>query len=417
MATYTTVEADATIYRLREAEDPEQIPVQPTEITYESSRYDESAVLSVSGLTEASDETLSQLPQSNPRPVGITCSINDTLIGSGTLETSAINEDGVWEGSAYDGVRKLNRNTVTRTQGGSHLDAARDIFTAAGIPPALNEPDIDGTPQYLIEAPDVVVAAIQGEVSPGWYMHYNGARGFQNETCSVALTEVLQDVNWHWWFDAGNVIHIAPDPPTEEVDVPYVLETSAGKQTPPWQQVRVIANHSTAEAAAAPDVDSNEALIGKGEPITATAGDGAPIYEHVDKSITTEDRAEAVANSIMEELLRQQSGGSVTAVGMEEIRPLDVITLPGNLGGESYLASAVIHKVTNSDGFTTEIECGGLISAGPGGELNEEGFGGLDSLPGAGQEGEGGVGEPGDGSGGEDTDDTDGAIQGPSGGS
>lgn len=424
MASYTTVDADAMIYRGQEDDDdPEEIPVQPLEISYESSRYDESATLDVSGLVTVSEETLNRLPQSNTLPVGLTCSINGTLIGGGTLVSSEVDGDGVWEGTAYDCVRNLAQNTVTRQQGGSHLDAARDIFTAAGIPPALDEPDIDGTPQYSLDAPQSVIDAIQGERGPLWLMHYRNAKGFQNTPCTEALTELLQEYNWHWWVDTGNVVHVAPDLPTREVEVPYITEMSAGKETPPWQQVRVVGNHSTAADAADPDVDSNETLIGKGDPITATAGNGAPVYEHVDKSIMTEETAQSLANAIMEELARQQGGGSVTAVGMEDVRPLDVIELPTHLGGESYLVSGVIHDASSSNGFTTEIECGGLIGAGPGGRLNTVDLTEDDLFPGTG-EGEGEVGEPGDGrdrgSGtGTATDpetDTGGAVQGPSGG-
>lgn len=375
MATFEPVTANATIEV--EQSGMENITVSPTKIVYESDRYNAASSLQVEGIAHAGDELVSGFPESESLEVGLLCEINETLIGAGTLSESIVNEDGIWEGSSFGAARKLQQNTITRPKGGTFVDVIRDIFRAADIPRGLNDPNIDGIPQYVIHIDPDVEESLGTENRPLELVHYHGDPGFQQEKCVDALDKILRDINWQWWVSAGNVVHVAPNLPSEEHDLQYVLDTSAGKQTPPFQQVEVIGDNTPGadDPAAAPGGASNEYLICKDSPIRATAGDGKPIYTYSDETITTESQARAAAESIMEELLRQQQGGTITIVGNENIRPLDVVTLPDLLGGESYLVSSVTHDVSNDNGFTTEIGCGGLINAGPGGQLNEEAIG------------------------------------------
>lgn len=372
MATFEPVTANATINLEQSGE--ENISVSPTKIVYESDRYSAASSLEVHGIADADDEVVSGFPESESLEVGLLCEINETLIGAGTLSQSSVDEEGIWTGASFGAARKLQKSTVTRSKGGSIIEALDDIFSAADIPRGLDEPDIDGPPKYVLENRDYIQEAVNGERGPQLLTIYRNMRGFQQETCVDALEKLLQDLNWNWWVDEGNIVRIAPGLDSVEHDLVYVLETTAGKQTPPFQQVEVIGDNTPTadDPAAEPGTDSTEYLICKDDPIRATAGDGRPVYTYTDEAITTEAKAEAAAESILEEFLKQQAGGSITIIGNENIRPLDVVRLPDLLGGESYLVSSVTHEADNSNGFTTEIACGGLIDAGPGGDLNEE---------------------------------------------
>lgn len=375
----------------------DNVRIGPTELVYNSSRYDEAAMLEVTGVAEnATDEELLDLPLSSvearsagetvteegriinetegiPVPeTSLLVSINGTRIGSGTVDDIAPDGEGLVTVTAFDGVRKLLQNSMTVSfQEEAATDVFRAVFEYAGIPSSEDDPgSITGRPVYRIDVDDNI----------------DITREFTSTPCAEIMNVIARDANWYWYADEQNVINVRAGLPSERFDLEYVTESSAGKQTPPWQTVVVTGGRdeyarfvaSDADSAPAPEEDGGDDsdtsndntgrsphMLGR-DPVRGVAGEGTPVFEHHDQSITTQANAQNVAEGILEEFLRQQATGTVTVVGDPEIQPLDAIRMPPDLGGAEYVAGNVSHRVNTSEGYLTEIGCEGLIDAGPG---------------------------------------------------
>ena len=366
MAIMREIDAEVTLFT---ATEDDEIVVQPTEIEYATSRYDTAAELSITGVPEVENSVISKYPEASSEPTTAVCRAtasaepgNDSAVGpilaSGKLEDGSINEDGLWTGTVIDAVRTL-RQSIFNGQYGSipTTDLVQIILESAGISEHQASPnDPEGRPSYVVNTPEQA---------------YPTTKEFNNTPSFEALDEVLESWNWWWWCTADNTIWVDIDLPTREVELPYIIETSAGKQTPPWQAVEVIGER-VPEGARPGDSTSGEHVIGKGSEIRATSGNGRPVFTEVNREIETEEQAQALADSIFSELLAQQKGGTITALGNPELRPFDIVRLPDHMGGEAYLASAITHTISDSDGYVMEIECGGLMDPGEGGEETTE---------------------------------------------
>lgn len=360
----------------------DNIPVHPTDITVRTSRYDEAAVVSVTGLADAPDETIRTLPLTPEEtraaaqeqadqadgdedevaaiPVPETSfriAVNGTPIGGGVVDDIAVDEEGAVSITAFDGVRKLLQASITVSfQDEVITTAIERVFAAANIPAIEDDPSFTAArPRYRIDAIETEIAN-RLENSQAGVAPFQVNREFTDAGCVTALNTLLRDVNWFFYTDPANVINIEPTLPSEGFDVRYITQTSAGKQTPPYQRVVVTGGRNAT-------ADEGSHMIGR-DPVVGTAGEGEPVFRTTDHSITTQENADLAAKDILQELQRQQATGSVTVVGRPDIRPLDSVTLPDHLGGESYAVGSITHTINNTDGFITKIGCEGLLDAG-----------------------------------------------------
>lgn len=391
MAIMRTIDAEAV---LETHTDDGNIEISPTEISYATSRYDSAAELTISGLSDADPEVLGSYPESSSEnvPATMLCWASNnrqeldederpgSVIAGGELTQGSVDEEGVWSGTVVDCIRKLRQTTFSGEYVQEGITSiAEEILSDAGIPEAIREGDgpgglgLTGSAQFVTRTPpsEPDRSDRDARITGGRTQLYATTIDFTETPSFEALTEVLAEANWWWWCEPDNTIVVDTELPTETYELPYVTETSAGKQTPPWQAVEVIGERQGTGTRPS-GVQDGERVIGTGSPIRATSGDGEPVFTHTDRSIESIDKAQAVADHIFRELRAQQKSGSVTALGDEEIRPLDAIQMPDHMGGESYLVSALTHTISSDKGFITEFECGGLLDPGADGELSSE---------------------------------------------
>lgn len=185
-----------------------------------------------------------------------------------------------------------------------------------------------------------------------------------NQSGAAILDEAAEQLNAIWYVNAQNTIVFTSEPNpvvhrlgNEPAPSRGVLDASAGKREPPYQSVYVSGTSPT-------DNDQFERShyhIIATNGIQASAGNGTPVYTIHTDNVNTAGEAQTVANSVYNELQRQQQGGWVACIGMPEVRIFDVIQMPDHLGGEQYLVSGFEHLITAREGFVTTIQCGGLI--------------------------------------------------------
>lgn len=200
-------------------------------------------------------------------------------------------------------------------------------------------------------------------------------------TVREALTRAREWTNSEWWFDKSGTFHFGAPEPVRH-DLRYIIDSSAGKATPPYQSIRLIGSGSaSAEGYGRTHMEIENRLeenlgkiviereIGKkgGEfvPVEVEVGEGRePTFEYHNLEISTDRQAKAAAKTIIEDLAEQQANGKVTVVGFPEVEPLDGINMPGNskqpMGGFGYNVYKVKHHLNPSDGFITDIHVAGV---------------------------------------------------------
>jgi hypothetical protein len=290
-----------------------------TGLEYITDRYNTAAKMGVTILSDV------EVPESVPVEV----SIRDTTIFTGTIRNS---KEGISERvriEAYDAVADLKRNTLTGSYDRASIETiAQDALDEAGV------------------VGDVALPKIR--VSPE----------FDALRCDKVLKKVSRWGNAAWWADETNTVIVTDEiaGETSSHDVRFVRDASPGKRTPAYQSVRVIGSSAVSRRGL------GYRYMLSSQPIVATAGTGAPVFEFRDNDIQSQSQAENVANVLLARLEEQQKGGWLELVGREDIRPFDDVELPPDLGGETYLGRSVEHTIDSRNGFKTRLDLGGLIA-------------------------------------------------------
>lgn len=187
---------------------------------------------------------------------------------------------------------------------------------------------------------------------------------------SDMFRRIKRATNSEWWFDRDGEFHFGvprPGNPVEGHLLNFITDTSAGITTPKYNSVRVIGDgivsedgwrRSSLRNSTAIKVEGNIADDEQDEELAP------PTFVYRNMSIKTQEEANSVRSNIIQKLREQQKGGSITVLGMPEVRPMDTVQMPDSetqpMGGESYGVTKVIHKLNGSDGFLTEITVTGL---------------------------------------------------------
>jgi hypothetical protein len=199
-------------------------------------------------------------------------------------------------------------------------------------------------------------------------------------TVKEALNTLRESCDVEWFFDKEGVFHVGPPRPTKH-ELKFIIDTSAGRATPPYQSVQVIGsgaasieNFSRAhlfiedkivvEASLAIDEET-------GDPIANFGETKEPIFKYRNLEISSQEQAESTAKKLIEDIAEQQSSGKITVVGFPEIVPFDGVVMPSGkdgdypdtdirasqpMGGFAFGVYKVTHFLNNSDGFITELE-------------------------------------------------------------
>lgn len=192
-----------------------------------------------------------------------------------------------------------------------------------------------------------------------------------NEKVYKVLDQFGRWTDSKWWVTPDNTLIFGPVSPTER-PLQFVVDADAGKETPPYQSVKVVADDAVARQGwgAKHQVSKHSqhvsvSVTNLGESAGETQFEWGtltpPTFTYKSKDIKTPQQARATAKEIAHELVEQTKGGWVEVVGRPDITVLDVITMPKNLGGEQYLVGGVKHKMDSSNGYVTRIECAGAI--------------------------------------------------------
>lgn len=191
------------------------------------------------------------------------------------------------------------------------------------------------------------------------------------------LRYITNQTNSIWDIRRDGSFYIgAPEP--EGHKLRYIVDTSAGKQSPFYLSVQVIGNNIASQKGWLEKdmVNANHESIGKdliedAEPYEikdAREELAQPTFVYRNLAIQTQTEAETVLEKILEEIRGQMGGGEMEVVGHPEVRPRDAVEMPDAkkqpFANERYGVKRVVHRVNNSDGFLTKIEVGGMTKAG-----------------------------------------------------
>jgi hypothetical protein len=345
----------------------------PTNITYDSSKYTEAGKLKVEGVAD----TLPEIEDP------ITVSVNDTTIATAAVDTADRNEEELVTLTALDRLRTVNRNTITQ----SFSDEQPRTILVAILRDGAKLPD----DAYALELPEAPTGGGAGE-----RFGVRFSPSFSNTPCSTALDRMVKLVGGYWYVDEANVVNYvsggdAIDGATSVYDVSRIKDTSAGLELPPYRTVKVIGrgtagggdNTSHMVSAAPPEAiayyDPGGGPEGRGAIETIATGGGGPPTEVPsaglelpqdtveENSLTTQSGVETYATELLKAYRERRRKGSLTLAGDPRLRPSDAATLPDDtdthaaLDGESYLVTSVKHSLSIREGFTTDVQVGGLI--------------------------------------------------------
>jgi hypothetical protein len=252
--------------------------------------------------------------------------INGEVVFTGEVYSSTDNGDGSIKVKAYDEFIKTKQAArCVFTEDDFLRSTIRRIFESYGIDYRL-EIDDDRTIKTNVELsrrrPDKVL----------WWM--------------VRWLDLL------WWIDIETGELVVGDPPMNERQLEYVLNSGVEEGGAPYQKVVVYGESPKSRKG-----QSTEHLVSK-ERVKGVAGDGEPVYEHKSKAVKSQEQADRTARALLREFWMQSKLGSVKVVGRPDIHVYDTVTMPEHLGGESHLVTGVKHRLNNDDGFTTTISVG-----------------------------------------------------------
>jgi len=264
---------------------------------------------------------------------GLTVTIQGERVHTGTVSKT---ESGVGDRvrlTSFDALHQLKQTFISETFDREPASAAvRTIAGAAGVSVEASAPALTRTI----------------------------STSFKDARADAALDKITRLTDTILFVDAANTVVIVNAPeqgPGRAVGVgrslSRLIETSAGARRPQYQSVQVLGNTPTSRR-------GREArhLISS-QPVLAQAGEGQPSFIFEDDSITSQEQANAVAQSLLRRLTEQQQGGFALVVGRPRIRPLDTVTFPERQGGTTFLVSAVEHTISDRSGYTTRLDLGG----------------------------------------------------------
>lgn len=296
---------------------------------------DEAMRLTVDRRNTAAELTAKGLIDTAPaEDVPVQASIMDAQVFAGTATDTQATGDGRVSLTAFDAARDLKRATLSQSYNQASIATiAEDACQQAGVEYDLDLPRETTSAEYTDKRCDVVLQKMADLGKAVWVVDPQG---------TVVVTQEVGELS-------------------TDHELEYVLDHSTGTATPAYQSVRVYGS-SPASAGASNRSGGQSAMhLLSSAPITATAGDGEPTYTYTDDDIRTQQQAQNVADRVLQKLQAQRKGGWTDIVGDPTIRPYDTVTMPGHLGGESYLVSGVTHRLSAGNGYTTRISCGGLI--------------------------------------------------------
>lgn len=322
----------------------------------------------------------------------VAVTVNDEDIYTGYVGDVKEDENGTFELKLFNAIRKL-KTTAIDIGTEEEFVLGSDMLTNTILPKVgIPEDKIDIQLDTYIPIP-LAHKSIKSEASQDIPVNFE-----ESQAPAIRLVnKIAEATNSLWYVDGSGVFHFG-DPDTEIYELSYVLETSVGKTTPPYQSVKVVGG------AAASDQNWNEAPLLPIDPTVvfrsiknvAVAQDREvikkeegnefdpeedlnsqqldvfevllgelipPTFVYKDKAIQSKKQAKAIANAVIDKLIKQTQQGWVEIVGWAPLTVFDVIQMPDFMGGESYLVQGIEHNVT-SDGFTTKIHCGGLVDDG-----------------------------------------------------
>lgn len=302
--------------------------------------------------------------------------VNDRYNTIGELEATVITErdaasfeEGVAEVKAYATDTLFFTGDLIKAEDNDEIsvnivaeDCVRKLKNSS-ISAAFDDADVEEPPRRVVEAAgieDYVINIPNFEMDHKWELDFTVSQGDKVLDSYTAATHSL------WYVDEQNVLHVTQTPDIElyelgietEQGVSSILDTSAGKLTPPYQSVTVYAERATTDTTL--HVENAGRHIAS-NPIIATKGTGEPEYTTVNTDIATQRMAEKVAASLYEELVRQRRGGWIKTVGVPQIGVMNAVEMPERFSGAQYLVSSVEHTISPDDGFTTRIECNGVV--------------------------------------------------------
>lgn len=322
---------EPTVYATT-GESPDPSVWDPIKIVIETSRFKETARLDATGLW----------PDGQPPESGqiIRVNINSVRAYTGWIDEVKPQGDGSHQVVAFDLVKKLLRTQISHTFNDAPLETIART-TLEQIPEAdapiggIDLPNITASPEYT------------------------------NTPATSVLDQVAKWGNVLWWADHFDNVHISePDSKLFELGPGFVKPNStAGEGGPPYERVVVRGRSAASQSSAQDRRGGHQAShMESRNPITATAGQGEPVYNYESRQIRTQQQAQNVADAILNEFRRQRASGKVTVVGEGiPIRPLDAIQVPAALGGIRYLVSSIKHTFSNDDGLISEVSVGGYI--------------------------------------------------------
>jgi hypothetical protein len=303
----------------------EQGSFAPTELEVRTSRFNEAARLSARYVDDTPPEVGSE----------VRALINGALVGTFTITDAAPSGEGTIELTARDAIRPLKNATITQDFVDERpVAVAENIAGAAGVD--IGVIDID----------------IRRGVSPT----------FSGTPCAQAAQTLARLTDSAFFVDKQNRLRVvsSPTPTVHDLD-DLKPETTAGALEQPFGTVQVFG--SSGASAGAGDRTGGRAAqrLLASKPPVATAGSGGRTYTTRFAQARTEAQCRRFATKLLREFRRQRADGTIVALGEGDIRPLDVVRLP-QLGDLSdFLVSQLTHRVSEREGFITEISPGRVV--------------------------------------------------------
>lgn len=280
---------------------------------------------------------------------GAFLSINKEFVFDGIVRTFRRNEDGSYDITLASDVHryKNTKTNVSISPGKAISKLVSNVLSGIQTNNQIIEPVDDHTLNYTFMRKDVPIADI--------------------------LDDLAKLSDSHWWVEPTNQFYFGnPADFSTTFVVQFPTKMSAGKETPAYKSVKVLGspiedthgpeyNHMISKNSIQSNWTIEEGKNGKYNVRKAGGSPPGPVYTYRDRDIKKQAHADTVGKRICKQLAQQQIGGTLKFVGEEKIRPMDVVQMRPEFGGESYLVSGVMHELSSTDGFLTRVQCGGIV--------------------------------------------------------
>jgi|APHM01.1.fsa_nt_gi Phage late control gene D protein (GPD). len=297
----------------------------PVEAELRTSRFNEAARLTAT------------LVDSVPPAINssVSLKINGTLVGRMQVTDSQIVGDGTVKLTARDEIRKLKDATITQDFTNTQAVAVAEAIASAA--------------DARIGVIDV---GLSSKLSPT----------FSGTPCSRAIEVLARLTNSVFFVNEQNRLRVVSSPaPTVHSLNDLKPETSAGKLEQPYGRVVVFGSSSISAGGSDRTGGLDAQRLLASEPPSASVGSGGETYRTRVAQATTDAQCRQYAQSLLTEFRRQRAEGTIVALGNADIRPLDVVRLTALDDSPAFLVSEVRHRVSEQDGFVTEITPGRAV--------------------------------------------------------